>query len=79
MSFFLMAYFGTTPFGSLVAGGVSERIGAPMTTALGAVMCLASVAWFGSKLARMPLDGHVARSHAMPITTSAIATSRDAV
>jgi MFS family permease len=31
LSFFLMAYFGTTPFGSLVAGALSTRYGAPVT------------------------------------------------
>jgi MFS family permease len=79
MSFFLMAYFGTTPFGSLAAGAVSDRIGAPATTTLGALMCLASVVWFGGRLARLPMEPHVARSHATPISTSPIAASRDAV
>jgi MFS family permease len=79
MSFFLMAYFGTTPFGSLVAGAVSERIGAPPTTALGALMCLASVAWFGTKLARLHVEPHAVRSQTMPMSTSAIAARRDAV
>jgi MFS family permease len=50
ISFFLMAYFGTTPFGSLAAGAVSGRIGAPYTLAIGGAFCLAGVAWFASRL-----------------------------
>jgi len=50
LSFFLMAYFGTTPFGSLVAGAISARIGAPYTLAIGGAFCLVGVAWFASRL-----------------------------
>jgi MFS family permease len=53
MSFFLMAYFGTTPFGSLLAGSLSERIGAPYTLALGGACCVAGAAWFASTLATL--------------------------
>ncbi len=56
MSFFLMAYFGTTPFGSLVAGSVSARIGAPFTLAACGLLCLAGVAWFGSVLRTLQAD-----------------------
>ena len=48
MSFFLMAYFGTTPFGSLIAGSLSERIGAPLTLAFGGVCCVAGAIWFSA-------------------------------
>lgn len=46
LSFFLMAYFGTTPFGSLIAGAVSARYGAPLTLAACGASCIASAAWF---------------------------------
>ena len=79
MSFFLMAYFGTTPFGSLTEGAVSARIGAPYTLAAGGAISLAGVAWFAFKLPLSPPEtGYVERSQAMPTTTSAIAASRDA-
>lgn len=51
ISLFLMAYFGTTPIGSLAAGALSARIGAPYTTALCGMLCLAGVGWFISQLA----------------------------
>jgi MFS family permease len=56
IAFFLMAYFGTTPLGSLVAGAVSARIGAPYTIAAGGALCLVGVAWFASQLGLLRED-----------------------
>jgi len=56
LSFFLMAYFGTTPFGSLVAGAVSERIGAPYTLVACGALCLVGVAWFATQLPKLDED-----------------------
>ncbi len=50
MAFFLMAYFGTTPFGSLAAGAISARIGAPYTLAISGLLCLGGAAWFATTL-----------------------------
>ena len=50
MSFFLMAYFGTTPFGSLIAGWLSDRYGAPVTLAFGGACCVAGAIWFATTL-----------------------------
>jgi MFS family permease len=46
MSFYMMAFLGTAPFGSLMAGSLSSRIGAPETLRIGGVCCLAGAAWF---------------------------------
>ena len=35
MSFYMMAFLGTAPFGSLIAGSLSSRIGAPHTLLVG--------------------------------------------
>lgn len=56
MSFFLMSYFGTTPFGSLVAGVASARIGAPYTLAMGGALCLVGAGWFASRLSAIDRD-----------------------
>ncbi len=40
MSFFTMAFFGTTPFGSLLAGALADQIGAPATIAAGGGVCI---------------------------------------
>jgi MFS family permease len=45
MSFYTMAFFGTTPLGSLLAGGLARGLGAPDTLLIGGVACvLAAVA-----------------------------------
>jgi MFS family permease len=56
MSFFLMAYFGTTPFGSLIAGSMSDRLGAPWTLALGGACCIAGAVWFRSTATTLDRD-----------------------
>jgi MFS family permease len=50
MSFYTMAFLGTAPFGSLLAGWLSTRIGAPRTVLLSGVLCLATAAWFSREL-----------------------------
>ncbi len=47
MSFYAMAFFGTTPFGSLLAGAVADRFGAPAAILIGGVACvLGALAFF---------------------------------
>ena len=50
MSFFTMAFMGMTPFGSLFAGFLASRIGAPNTLLIGGLACLAGAAAFALKL-----------------------------
>jgi predicted MFS family arabinose efflux permease len=50
MSFYMMAFLGTVPFGSLIAGWMSSRIGAPHTLLAGGICCLAGSAWFAREL-----------------------------
>lgn len=50
MSFYTMAFLGTAPFGSLLAGWLSTRIGAPHTVLLSGVLCIATAAWFAREL-----------------------------
>jgi MFS family permease len=40
MSFYTMAFMGTAPLGSLVAGAMAAQIGAPLTVRIGGVGCL---------------------------------------
>jgi MFS family permease len=53
MSFYTVSFLGTTPIGSLVAGFVAERIGAPLTIACGGLACLAGGLWFHRTLPRL--------------------------
>jgi len=50
MSFYTMAFMGTAPFGSLLAGMVADRIGAPATLAFGGVGCILGAIWFATSL-----------------------------
>ncbi len=50
MSFYMMAFLGTVPFGSLIAGSLSSRIGAPHTLLVGGVCCLVGAALFARAL-----------------------------
>jgi MFS family permease len=50
MSFYMMAFLGTVPFGSLIAGSLSSRLGAPHTLLLGGICCIFGAAWFAREL-----------------------------
>ncbi len=50
MSLFTMAFMGMTPFGSLAAGWLASRIGAPDTTFISGVCCLLGSAAFSIRL-----------------------------
>lgn len=56
MSFYTMAFLGTAPIGSLAAGALAERIGAPATIAIGGAVCLAGGVWFAATLPRLRAD-----------------------
>jgi len=50
MSFYTMAFMGTAPFGSLLAGGLASSLGAPNTLIIGGVSCILGAVVFASKL-----------------------------
>jgi MFS family permease len=50
MSFYMMAFLGTAPFGSLIAGWLSSRIGAEYTLLAGGACCILGALWFASVL-----------------------------
>ncbi|HKN65991.1 MAG TPA: MFS transporter [Gemmatimonadaceae bacterium] len=50
MSFYTMAFLGTAPLGSLLAGVAADRIGAPRTIFLGGLACVAAGIWFAVRL-----------------------------
>jgi len=56
MSFYTMAFMGTAPFGSLLAGSVAERIGAPHTLLFGGIGCLLGAVWFAMTLSALRRD-----------------------
>ncbi len=46
MSYYVMAFMGTAPFGSLLAGAVADRWGAPATLLVGGLCCIVGGLWF---------------------------------
>jgi len=53
MSYWTMAYMGASPFGSLLAGGMSPVIGTPATVALCGVGCIAGAIWFRLQIPKL--------------------------
>jgi MFS family permease len=53
MSLYSMAFIGLSPLGSLLAGAVAARIGAPATIALGGAGAMMAALVFGSRLPRL--------------------------
>jgi hypothetical protein len=53
MSYYTMAFFGATPFGSLLVGMLAHRIGAPHTVVLTGAFCVASSLWFTLELPKI--------------------------
>ncbi len=49
MAFYSMMLLGMAPFGALFAGAVANRLGAPITVAIGGVICLGGAAIFGRR------------------------------
>ncbi|MFY9825881.1 MAG: MFS transporter [Thermoanaerobaculia bacterium] len=53
MSLYTMAIMGMTPFGSLLAGGLASRIGAPRTLLFGGFGCIVAALWFALLLPKL--------------------------
>ena len=53
MAFYTMAFLGTAPIGSLIAGLAAARIGAQRTILLGGLSCIAAGVWFTLRLPRL--------------------------
>jgi MFS family permease len=46
MGYYTMAFFGASPFGSLLAGALAHRIGAPHTVMVTGTFCIVGSLWF---------------------------------
>ena len=60
MAFYTMAFLGTAPLGSLLAGFAASRIGASATIIIGGVACLGGALWLAIRLPAL-------REHVRPI------------
>jgi MFS family permease len=50
MAVYSMMFMGMAPFGAIFAGLVAERVGAPVTVAIGGAACIGGAAVFGARL-----------------------------
>ncbi|MGH9481667.1 MAG: MFS transporter [Terriglobales bacterium] len=50
MGYYTMAFVGMAPWGSLLAGGLASRIGAPHTLVITGICCIGGAAWFAARL-----------------------------
>jgi len=50
MSYYTMAFMGMAPFGSLLAGALADRIGAPGTVIVSGSACILGSLWFWTRL-----------------------------
>lgn len=53
MSYYTMAFFGASPFGSLLAGSLAHRIGAPHTVMVTGAFCIGGSLWFTLELPKV--------------------------
>lgn len=56
MALYSMMFMGMAPFGALFGGAIADRIGAPFTIVIGAVVCLAGAAWFFTQLPKIRVE-----------------------
>jgi MFS family permease len=50
MSFYTLAVIGALPFGSLIAGTLADKIGAPLTVACSGTVVIVAGIWFSGRL-----------------------------
>lgn len=53
MAVYSMMFMGMAPLGSLLGGALSDRLGAPMTIAIGGLVAVAGAWWFGARLPKI--------------------------
>jgi MFS family permease len=56
MAVYSMMFMGMAPIGALLGGALAERLGAPMTIAIGGVASLAGAGWFGMQLPKIRVE-----------------------
>jgi len=51
-----MMFMGMAPVGALLGGALADRLGAPVTVAIGGLASVAGGAWFGSQLPKIRVE-----------------------
>src|SRR6202011_5896712 len=56
MAGYSMMFMGMAPFGALLGGALADRLGAPLTVAMGSVACVGGAVLFGINLPRIRIE-----------------------
>jgi len=56
MALYSMMFMGMAPFGALFGGALAERMGAPVTVAVGGAACVLGAIWFGRELPELRIE-----------------------
>ena len=56
MALYSMMFMGMAPFGALLGGALADRVGAPVTVAIGGVACVLGAMWFGRGLPELRVE-----------------------
>lgn len=56
MALYSMMFMGMAPFGALFGGALADRVGAPITVALGGVASVIGAIWFGRELPELRIE-----------------------
>jgi MFS family permease len=56
MALYSMMFMGMAPFGALLGGALAHRVGAPITIAIGGVVCISGAIWFGRQLPELRIE-----------------------
>lgn len=81
MSFYAMAFMGTAPFGSLIAGALASKIGAPDTLIIGGIFCILGALVFARKLPQLRKLVHpiYIRKGILPEITTGLQTATELI
>jgi MFS family permease len=56
MAVYSMMFMGMAPIGALLGGALSDRLGAPVTVAIGGLAAVAGSLWFGAHLPKIRVE-----------------------
>jgi MFS family permease len=56
MAIYSMMFMGLAPFGALLGGAISDRLGAPLTVAIGGLASIAGAVWFATHLPKIRVE-----------------------
>jgi MFS family permease len=56
MAVYSMMFMGMAPVGALLGGALSDRLGAPLTVAIGGLASVVGAVWFGMHLPKIRLE-----------------------